>query len=100
MKYWRNTIRLILIAVCLAGCVKALPKIPARPLEKPLEPFFLVPAGNIDFTDDLDLASLELAIERSIKYYETNGRDKVYRIADRLVGSQQLIETLTSVSRG
>ncbi len=98
MKYWRNIIRLIFIAVCLAGCVKALPKIPPRPPEKPLEPFSLVVASDIDFTDDLDLASLELAIERSIKYYETNGRDKVYRIADRLVDAGKLKETLIAFS--
>lgn len=91
MKHWLNLIRLILIAVCLAGCVKALPKIPP----KPPEILSLVAASNIDFTDDLDLASLELAIERSVKYFETNGRDKVYRIADRPVDARQLIETLT-----
>jgi membrane-bound lytic murein transglycosylase A len=96
MKHWLNLIRLILIAVCLAGCVKALPKIPPKPPEKPLEPLSLVAASNIDFTDDLDLASLELAIERSVKYYETTGRDRVYRVADRSVDFRQLKETLTA----
>ena len=98
MKHWRNTIRLIFIAVCLVGCVKALPKIPPRPPEKSLEPLSLVAASNINFTDDLDLASLELAIERSVKYYETNGRDKVYRIADRLIDAGKLKETLIAFS--
>jgi membrane-bound lytic murein transglycosylase A len=92
MKYWLNLIKLVLITVCLAGCVKALPKIPP----KPLEPLLLVSASNIDFTDDLDLASLELAIERSVQYYETTGRNKVYRIADRSVDARQLIETLAA----
>jgi membrane-bound lytic murein transglycosylase A len=96
MKHWLNLIRLILIAVCLVGCVKAFPKIPPRPPEKPLEPLSLIAVSNIDFTDDLDLASLELAIERSVKYYETTGRDKVYRIANRSVDARQLIETLTA----
>jgi membrane-bound lytic murein transglycosylase A len=96
MKHWLNLIRLILIVVCLAGCVKALPKILPKPPEKPLEPLSLVAASNIDFTDDLALASLELAIERSVRYYETNGRDKVYRIADRLIDARQLKETLTA----
>ncbi|MGA2526787.1 MAG: MltA domain-containing protein [Smithellaceae bacterium] len=96
MKHWRNTIRLTLIVVCLVGCVRALPKIPPRLPEKPLELLSLVAASNIDFTDDLDLASLELAIERSVQYYETTGRDKVYRIADRSVDSRQLIKTLTA----
>jgi membrane-bound lytic murein transglycosylase A len=92
MKHWLNLIKLVLITVCLAGCVKALPKIPPRPLEL----LSLVAASNIDFTDDLDLASLELAIERSVQYYETNGKDRVYRIADRSVDARQLKETLTA----
>jgi membrane-bound lytic murein transglycosylase A len=96
MKHWLNLIRLILIAVCLVGCVKALPKIPPRLPEKPLELLSFVAASNIDFADDLDLASLELAIERSVKYYETTGRDRVYHIADRSVDTRQLIETLTA----
>ncbi len=94
MKNRRNIIRLILIIAFLTGCVRALPKIPARPPEKPLTPFILVSPSNIDFADDLDSASLQLAIERSIKYYETNGRDKVYRIADRVIDAGKLKETL------
>jgi membrane-bound lytic murein transglycosylase A len=96
MKHWLNLIRLILIAVCLVGCVRAHPKIPPRLPEKPLELLSLVAVSNIDFADDLDLASLELAIERSVQYYETTGRDRVYRIADRSVDSRQLIKTLTA----
>jgi membrane-bound lytic murein transglycosylase A len=96
MKHWRNLIKLVLITVCLAGCVKALPKILPRPPEKPLEPLSLVAVSNIDFTDDLDLASLQLAIDRSIKYYETTGRDKVYLVAGRLIDARQLKETLTA----
>ena len=41
-------------------------------------------------------ASLDLAIDHSINYYENAGRDKVYRIAGRLIGAQQLKETLTA----
>jgi membrane-bound lytic murein transglycosylase A len=63
---------------------------------KSLQSFSPVVAADINFTDDLDPASLELAIERSINYYENAGRNKVYRIADRLIGAQQLKETLTA----
>ncbi len=95
MKYWRNLIQLILVTICFAGCVKALPKIPSGPPEKPLVSLFLVSASDINFTDDLDLDSLQLAIDRSIQYYETNGRDKVYLIADRPpVDAAKLKETL------
>ena len=62
----------------------------------PKSSFYPVVAADMNFTDDLDPASLELAIERSINYYENAGRDKVYRIADRVIGAQQLKETLTA----
>jgi membrane-bound lytic murein transglycosylase A len=62
----------------------------------PKSSFYPVVAANMDFTDDLDSASLELAIERSINYYENAGRDKVYRVADRVISARQLKETLTA----
>jgi membrane-bound lytic murein transglycosylase A len=98
MKHWRNLIQLTLITICLIGCVKALPKIPSGPPEKSLEHFSLVDASDINFTDDLDLYSLELAIERSIRYYETSGKDKIYLIADRLIDAGKLKETLLAFS--
>jgi membrane-bound lytic murein transglycosylase A len=58
--------------------------------------FYPVVAADINFTDDLDPDSLELAIERSINYYENAGRDKVYRVADRVISARQLKETLTA----
>jgi membrane-bound lytic murein transglycosylase A len=62
----------------------------------PKSSFYPVVAADMDFTDDLDSASLELAIERSINYYENAGRDKVYRVADKVISAQQLKETLTT----
>lgn len=62
----------------------------------PKSSFYPVVAADMDFTDDLDSASLELAIERSINYYENAGRDKVYRVADRVISAQQFKETLTA----
>ena len=86
MKLWRNFFLLIIIAVFFSGCMRAVPK----------SSFYPVVAADMDFTDDLDSASLELAIERSINYYENAGRDKVYRVADRVISAQQLKETLTA----
>ena len=62
----------------------------------PKSSFYPVVAADIDFTDDLDPDSLELAIERSINYYENARRDKVYRVADRVISARQLKETLTA----
>lgn len=92
MKYWRNIFLLIIIAAFFSGCMRAVPKTSLKSTES----FYPVIAADINFTDDLDPASLELAIERSINYYENAGRNKVYLIADRLIGAQQLKETLTA----
>jgi membrane-bound lytic murein transglycosylase A len=62
----------------------------------PKSVFYPVSASNMDFTDDLDSTSLELAIQRSINYYENAGRDKVYRVADRVISARQLKETLAA----
>ena len=92
MKYWRNIFLLIIIAAFFSGCMRAVPKVSVKSQQS----FSPVVAADINFTDDLDPASLELAIERSINYYENAGRNKVYLIADRLIGAQQLKETLTA----
>jgi membrane-bound lytic murein transglycosylase A len=81
-----------MIAVFFSGCMRAVPKYPV----KPLEAFAPVDAAAIDFVDDLDFESLEAAIGRSINFYEGAGRNKAYRIADRMIGAQQLKETLTA----
>ena len=78
--------------------MRALPTVPSPPPAKPLAPFSLVNAEEINFSDDLDLTSLDLAIERSIKYYENSGKDKIYRIADRLIDAGKLKETLIAFS--
>lgn len=93
MKYRQKLIPLMIV-VCLAGCMRTVPQVPSPPAVKPLDMFLLVDASQMDFADDLDFALLESAIERSINYYENAGRDKVYRIADRLIDAGKLKETL------
>ena len=86
MKLWRNFLLLIIVAAIFSGCMRAVPKSYFHP----------VVAADMDFTDDLDSASLELAIQRSLNYYENAGRDNVYRVADRLISAEQLKETITA----
>jgi membrane-bound lytic murein transglycosylase A len=89
MKSWFKILPFIMV-IFFSGCVSFSPQSSIKALES----FTSVPVGDIDFRDDLDPASLDLAVDRSINYYENAGRDKVYRIADELIGAQQLKETL------
>ncbi|MEI7997876.1 MAG: MltA domain-containing protein, partial [Methylococcaceae bacterium] len=54
----------------------------------------VVSQEQIDLSDDLDYASLYLAIDRSIRYYEGSGQKRVYRIADKLIGAKQMKDSL------
>jgi len=90
MKYWSKLLLLIIITIFFSGCMRAVPKASVNSPQS----FSPVVAADMNFMDDLDPASLELAIEHSINYYENAGRDKVYRIADRLISAKQLKETL------
>ena len=90
MKYFLKIFPLIIIAVSFSACMRAVPKVPV----KPLKTFVEVSADDIDFSDDLDYQLLESAIDRSISFYERAGRNKVYRVADRLISPLQLKETL------
>jgi membrane-bound lytic murein transglycosylase A len=90
MKYCFKIFPLIIVAIVFFGCMRAVPKTSLKSIES----FSPDAAADIDFADDLDPASLELAIQRSINYYDGAGRNKVYRVADRLISAQQLKETL------
>ena len=92
MKCWLKILSLIIITLFFSGCLRSVPQVPV----KPIETFVPVAAAEIDFADDLDYESLELAIDRSISFYEKAGRNKVYRILDKSIGAQQLKETLTA----
>lgn len=92
MKYLLKTFLLIIIAISLNACMRAV----SQPSFKPLESFVPVAAAEIVFNDDLDPTSLEAAIDRSISFYEGKGRNRVYRIVDKMVDARQLKETLTA----
>lgn len=56
--------------------------------------FILVPGEQIDLDDDLDFAALDLAIDRSVKYYEGSGRNIICRMADKFIGAKQMKDSL------
>ena len=93
MKHPQNLFLLLLIVVvALAGCVRKVTyKDGVLPPERALTQ---IDAPGLDFNDDLDIASLVLAIDRSLAYYNGAGRNQMFLIGDRLVGASQMKETL------
>ena len=81
---------LILSLIALIGCSRGVLRV-APPAGSALS---LINPSEIEFVDDLDLDSLNLAIERSLNYYDGPGRNNVYRLADRLIGTRQMKESL------
>jgi membrane-bound lytic murein transglycosylase A len=90
MKHAVNYLLLGLILLSLVGCTRGVVRMPAPSADT----FILVPGEQIDLDDDLDFALLELAIDRSVKYYEGSGRNGVYRMADKLIGAKQMKDSL------
>lgn len=66
----------------------------SQPSLKTLDSLIPVDATQVAFSDDLEPASLETAIDRSILFYEGRGRNNVYQIEDRQIDAQQFKETL------
>ncbi|PKN71747.1 MAG: hypothetical protein CVU54_01620 [Deltaproteobacteria bacterium HGW-Deltaproteobacteria-12] len=92
MRFRLNLFLLIVIVVAAAGCAGKVPVI-APPQS---EAVFRVNIADIDLTDDLETDSLDLAIERSLHYYNGAGRNDVYRLAGRLITAGQMKESLQS----
>lgn len=91
MRLRRIFIIMALIGVILlVGCARRV----SQPLFPRAESLSLVNPADIDFADDLDFASLDSAIERSLHYFDGSGRNNVYHIADKLVAAQQMKESL------
>ncbi|HNZ64641.1 MAG TPA: MltA domain-containing protein [Smithella sp.] len=90
MKYSLKILLFIIMTIFLGGCMRAA----SHPSLKTFESLVPADPAEIVFLDDLEPASLETAIDRSIRFYEGRGRNKVYRIDDRDVDARQLKETL------
>ena len=93
MKYALNVFLLLLmVVVALNGCMRKVTYKPGAP--PPAHALTEGDAESLDFDDDLDTASIILAIDRSLNYYDGAGRDQTFPIADRLVGAKQMKESL------
>jgi len=89
---------LILAALCYSGCARRaayeLPPVSEPPVMKGLAK--VDPAG-MDFADDLDADSLNLAVDRSLRYYQNGGRSQVFAVEGRLVDAAVMIDTLLAL---
>ncbi len=90
MKYFLKIFLLVLMIAFINGCFRAVP----ATFVKSSEAFVLADAEDIDWADDLDKASLEMAIERSLHFYEKAARHQVYHIHGRKTDVRELKETL------
>lgn len=94
MKFRYGCFVLLLMLLVMTGCAGKLETI--LPQSQPLS---AVNDFAIDFADDLDGKSLDLAIGRSISYYEGLSGDKVCHLADRRISVSHLKESLIEFRR-
>ena len=81
----------LVIFSILSGCALGIWK----PVEKPTPPLVLIPAKKVpSLIDDLDRDSLDMAIERSLQYYEMIAGNNMYGLGDGLVTGKELRESL------
>lgn len=92
---FRSNLLIAILIIMISGCVSRAPLVPPTPQAS----LSRVDASAIDFTDDLEMDSLDLAIERSIHYYESVGPNSVYRIADMVVDAGKMKESLLDFRR-
>lgn len=97
MRVERNILLLILVLIAVVnGCARKAVDRPGVPPEKALAE---LDAKDLSFDDDLDKASLVLALDRSIAYYDKLGRNQTLRVADRLVSAGRMKESLVAFRR-
>ncbi len=71
MKYTSKFLLIGLIILSLVACTRTV----SRMQTLPKDALVSVSEEQIDLSDDLDYASLDMAIDRSIKYYESSPKD-------------------------
>lgn len=83
---------LLLLTVVVSGCARRAVYVPEAPA--PETALAEWDARQVDLTDDLDTASLLLAIERSLAYYDSAGRDQNFFLAGHPVNARRMKQTL------
>jgi membrane-bound lytic murein transglycosylase A len=99
----RRALILVLVLLALTGCAPrvrkpAPPPVPPPVGVKPLPPLVRLPADKIPlFADDMDLASLEAAMDKSLEYYGRAAGSGPRRMDDAFVTVRELRESLIAL---
>lgn len=99
----KRALILVLVLVALAGCAPparrpARPPVPPPVGVKPLPPLVRLPADKIPFfADDMDLVSLEAAMDKSLDYYSRAAGSGPRRMDDSFVTVRELRESLLAL---
>jgi len=95
MKYYLKVFLPVIMIISLSACLRSVSNVREETKETAIDVSVSeVSAADLDFTDDLECDLLEIAINRSIRFYQRTGKDRVYRVADKAISSRQLQETL------
>jgi membrane-bound lytic murein transglycosylase A len=95
MKYYLKVFLPVIMIISLSACLRSVSNVREETKETAIDVSVSeVSAADLDFTDDLECDLLEIAINRSIRFYQRTGKDRVYRVADKTISSRQLQETL------
>ncbi len=94
----RRALLFALALVLLAGCAVPVTRpVPPPRVEKPPALVLLPPERVPLFADDMDLASLERAVEKSLRYYDRAAGDGPRRMGEAMVTVRELRETLIAL---
>jgi len=86
---------LITVILIVAGCAAKIEKPVDKPVEKPKTPLVLVSPDKVPpFADDLKGESLDVAIGKSIRYYEAVMENITYRVGHDRVSARDMTESL------
>lgn len=85
--------------IFVAGCAGTIEKPAETPVEKPKFPLVLIPPEDVPpLVDDLQWASLNGAVDKSIRYYETVTKNTIYRLDNDKVSVGDMKESLLKLN--
>ncbi|MCX5853755.1 MAG: MltA domain-containing protein [Deltaproteobacteria bacterium] len=85
----------LVIVLFIAGCAAKIEKAVEKPVEKAKPPLVLIPPENVpSFNDDLKWESLDAAIGKSIRYYDTVVENITYGLGNDRVSARDMKESL------